>query len=30
LEENFDAWNHENISGDKTKEEYDDQAQICT
>jgi len=31
LEENFDAWDRENrIFGDKTTEEYDDQAQICT
>jgi filamentous hemagglutinin family protein len=30
LEENFDAWNREDIFGDKKTEEYDDQAQICT
>ena len=30
LEENFDAWNYENIFGERTTEEYDDQAQICT
>jgi filamentous hemagglutinin family protein len=30
LEENFDAWNREDIFGERTTEEYDDQAQICT
>jgi filamentous hemagglutinin family protein len=31
LEENYDAWNLENkIFGERTTEEYDDQAQICT
>jgi filamentous hemagglutinin family protein len=31
LEENFDAWNLEDVVfNDKSEEEYDDQAQICT
>jgi len=31
LEENYDAWNFGNrIFGERTAEEYDDQAQICT
>jgi filamentous hemagglutinin family protein len=30
LEENFDAWNRENIFGERTTEEYDDQALICS